>query len=78
MPDIKEFNAGLHSYRELDLKYEDAFGNLCLTSDELIKEMKKITKNDYNPDKKYLNRMSEFFIEIDNPTEKIYREVTKM
>lgn len=75
MPDMKEFNAGLHTYRNLDLKYEDAFGNLCLTSDELIKEMKRITKNKYEIDKKYLDRMNKFFLKIDNPTEKIYRDL---
>ena len=77
MPDMKEFKAGLHTYKELDLKYEDAFGTLCLTSKELIKEMKKITKNEYKVDKKYINRMADFFIEINNPTDIIYKEIIK-
>ena len=77
MPDIKEFKAGLHTYRELDLQYEDAFGKLCLTSDELLKEMNKIHKNKYEVDKKYLNRMNKFFLDINNPTDNIYKELIK-
>ena len=78
MPDMTEFKAGLHTYKNLDLKYEDAFGNLCLTSEELIKEMKKITKNNYNADRKYLDRMNSFFLDIDNSTEKIYKDIKEL
>lgn len=78
MPDMSEFKAGLHTYRELDLNYEDAFGKLCLTSNELIKEMKNITKNDYKLQKKYLDRMNNFFIEIKNPCEDIYNNLKEL
>ena len=78
LPDMKEFKAGLHSYRNLDLKYEDAFGKLCLDSDELIKEMNKITKNNYKPEKKYIDRMDKFFLEIKNPTDKIYKDIKEL
>ncbi len=77
VPDMDKFKAGLHSYRELDLKYEDAFGNLCLNSDELMKELEKIVKNGVKPEKKYLKRMDKFFLDIKNPCEQIYEEVTK-
>ena len=77
MPDIKEFKAGLHTYRELDLQYEDAFGKLCLTSTELLEEMAKINKNNYKVEKKYLDRMNKFFLDINNPTENIYKELIK-
>lgn len=79
MPDFEEFNAGLHTYRELDLKYEDAFGKLCVSSDELIKEIEKIIKNGCEVEKKYQKRMSSFFLEnIDNPCEDIYNAVKNM
>ena len=75
MPDMKEFVAGLHNYRELDLKYEDAFGKLCLESKELIKEMERIVKNDCKVDRKYKTRMNKFFLEIKNPCNDIYNEL---
>lgn len=75
MPDMKEFVAGLHNYRELDLKYEDAFGKLCLESKELIKEMQRIVKNDCIVDKKYKTKMDKFFLEIKNPSDVIYDEL---
>lgn len=77
VPDIKEFKAGLHTYRELDLKYEDAFGKLCLTSKELLNEMKHINDNKYKVEKEYLDRMKTFFLNIKNPTEDIYLELMK-
>ena len=75
MTDMKEFIAGLHNYRELDLKYEDAFGKLCLESKELIKEMERIVKNDCKVDRKYKTRMNKFFLEIKNPCNDIYNEL---
>lgn len=78
MPDMREFKAGLHTYRELDLNYNEAFGNLCLKSKELIDEMKKITKNDYKVQKKYLDRMNNFFLEIKNPCEDIYKNIKEL
>ena len=77
VPDMKEFKAGLHTYKELDLKYEDAFGKLCLTSTSLLEEMKKINKNNYKVEKDYLNRMEKFFFDIKNPTEEIYQILMK-
>ena len=77
VPDMKEFKAGLHTYRELDLKYEDAFGNLCLTGNDLLKELERIIRNKSKVDKKYLNRMNKFFIDIDNPCKKIYESISK-
>ena len=72
LPDEKEFKAGLHTYRELDLKYEDAFGNLCLTKKDMIKEITNVIKNNCKPEEKYLKRMNEFFLDINNPCEDIY------
>lgn len=78
MPDMKEFKAGLHNYRELDLKYENAFGKLCLKSEELIEEMQRIIKNDCKVDKKYKDRMKKFFLKIDNPCCDIYNELKEL
>ncbi len=77
MPDKEEFDAGLHSYRELDLKQEDAFGEVCYDDKELLKEIDKIIKNKCNPSKKYQKRMAEFFIETDRPCDMIYDTLIK-
>ena len=75
MPDKKEFDAGLHSYRELDLKHEDAFGKLCLDSQDLLDELKKIVENDFNIEEPYASRMQNFFTIAEDPCEKIYQSL---
>lgn len=77
VPDYDEFISGLHTYRKLDLSYEDGFGNLCKNSSELIKELKKIIKSDFKVEQKYYDRMNNFFYEIDNPSEYIYNTIIK-
>ncbi len=77
VPDMVEFKAGLHTYRELDLKYEDAFGKLCLDSKDLLNEIKRIDKNNCKIDSKYLKRMDKFFLDIKNPCDEIYNELIK-
>ena len=75
LPDKLEFDAGLHIYRELDLKYEDSYGVLCLTSKELLKEFKRIINDGCKVSKKYLQRMDECFLDISNPCEDIYNYI---
>lgn len=77
VPDMEEFKAGLHTYRELDLKYEDAFGELCLTSDELLEKVLSYEKRNFQLEEKYKERMANFFYEIKNPCEKIYNSLKK-
>ena len=72
MPDMKEFKAGLHTYRELDLKYEDAFGNLCLTSEELVEEITKIIDRDFEPEPIYKDRMEKFFFKVKYRKDRLY------
>ena len=73
IPDIKEFKAGLHSYKELDLKYEDAFGKLCLTSEEVVDEVIKIIGDDFKLEKDCKKRMENFFFKIDNCKDTLYK-----
>lgn len=75
VPDMDEFKAGLHKYRELDLKHEDAFGKLCLTSDELINEVVNIIKNNCEVPQIYKERMEQFFYKVNNRKEKLYQEL---
>lgn len=76
VPDMDEFKAGLHSYRELDLKYEDAFGKLCLTGDDLVNEVIKLIDNNFEMEPLYKERMENFFFKVDNRKDKLY-EVLK-
>lgn len=77
VPDIKEFKAGLHTYRELDLPYEEAFGKLTVTQSELINKLEEIINNNFTDDEKYLNREKEFFIDFSNSQQKLYNELIK-
>lgn len=72
LPDPVEMRAGIHSYRKLDLKYEDAFGKLCLTSKELLDELKQIISSDFDVAVPYKERMENFFTVEGNPCDKIY------
>lgn len=72
MPDIQEFKAGLHTYRELDLKYEDAFGKLCLNGDDLIKEIIKLINNDFKAEPIYKERMETFFFKVKHRKDRLY------
>ena len=76
LPDPIEFNAGLHTYSELDLKYEDAFGDLCVKSTELLDLVRKYINNGFEVDPKYLDRMKGFFIDCKDPCEKIYNSLS--
>lgn len=73
VPDMKEFKAGLHTYRELDLKYEDAFGKLCLDGEQLVNEVTKLINNDFKMEKIYQDRMSQFFFDVKNRKDKLYK-----
>lgn len=76
LPDMQEFKAGLHTYRKLDLDYKDAFGKLCLTDEELFKELNKIISKKATVPSKYLKRMETFFLDINDPCEEIYENVS--
>lgn len=73
VPDWMEFEAGLNQYRELDLPFEEAFGDFVQTAEEALDSLEKIIKNNLKPEEKYQKRMSEFFVPIENCIEKIYQ-----
>ncbi len=77
LPDPVEMRAGIHSYRALDLKYKDAFGELCLTSEKLIEELKAIIQNDFIVKEPFKERMETFFSVAEDPCEMIYQEMIK-
>lgn len=75
VPDILEFKAGLNQYRELDIPFEEAFGDFAETIDETIGSLEKILKNNLEIEEKYKKRMENFFIPIDKCTEKLYTSI---
>ena len=77
LPDKLEIEAGLHIYKNLDLGYDDSFGDLCLTTEELLKKLKIIIDKDFEVSKKYLKRMDKCFLDINDPCEEIYNNIIK-
>ena len=77
MPDKKEFDAGLHTYRKLDLNNDKSFGTFTYNYKDCIEEIKKIVNNGFKPDKEYLKRMDDFFYKVDNPCAVIYDYVER-
>ena len=73
MPDIEEFKSGLHTYKELDLKHEDAFGKLCIDGKELVSELIKLINNNFKMDQIYKERMENFFFKVENRKDKLYK-----
>lgn len=75
VPDPKEFKAGLHTYRKLDLPLEEAFGDVVYTSENLINKIEYYIKNNFIPEEKYKNKMENFFYKTKNCRDKIYEEI---
>lgn len=73
VPDKVEFDAGLHTYRKLDLELEEAFGPVIYEGEELVKKIKSFVENKFEIEEKYKDRMDNFFFNIDNRREKIYQ-----
>lgn len=75
VPDMMQFKAGLNSYRELDMPFEEAFGEVVETSDTAITKIKKMIANEDNINDFYEKRMNKFFIDFENSTDIIYEKV---
>lgn len=74
LPDEEMFRAGMNDYREIDIPFEDAFGDLALTAEEAVHALDRIMKNGCQPEKKYADRMKDFFFYKDNKqTERLYQ-----
>lgn len=74
LPDEEMFRAGMNDYRELDIPFEDAFGDLARTAEEAVEAVDRIMKNDCRPEKKYADKMKDFFFYKDDmQTERLYQ-----
>ena len=72
VPDWIQFVSGMNSYRELDLPFEKAFGPLVKDIPEALDEVKRAIENDFCPTEIYKERMSKFFLPMENNREKLY------
>lgn len=73
-PDRDQFLAGMNSYRELDLPYEEAFGDMVQDLPGLVQSLQLILENKCEPLPKYLDRMNHFFFYYDNhQCDRLYR-----
>ena len=77
VPDSKEFQAGLHTYRKLDLPLEEAFGDVVYTPEELVEKIEYYINHQFEVEEKYKNKMENFFFKTKNCREKIYKELVK-
>lgn len=78
VPDLDYFKSGNHTYRDLDLKFEDGFGNLVTTERDLVGEITKIVEAGYQSEDKYAKRMENFFVDRGNHTKRLYEELIKL
>ncbi len=66
LPDDEMFRAGMNDYREIDIPFEDAFGDLALTAEEAVDALRKVFGNGCKPEEKYAAKMKNFFFYKDN------------
>lgn len=77
VPDWIQFISGMNQYRELDLPFEKAFGPLVKEGKAAICEIEEAINSDFTPKKIYKERMSKFFLPMENNREKLYEYMTK-
>jgi CDP-glycerol glycerophosphotransferase (TagB/SpsB family) len=72
VPDLVQFKAGLNLYRQLDLPFEKAFGELTESGDEAVNALRRIIENGMQPQREYQERMDRFFLPIEDSCEMLY------
>lgn len=77
VPDMTEFKAGMNHYKELDLPFEDAFGELTETAEDAVNALEKIINNNFVPEKNYSDRMENFYLPLYDCCEKLYDYLTE-
>ena len=76
-PDYKEYREKHMPEGYFDYK-KDGFGKVCETTNELYSQLEYYLKNDYKIEKKYNDRMNNFFTIKDNKNcERIYELLIK-
>lgn len=73
VPDYLQFISGMNRYRELDLPWEEAFGNLTKDPESAVEEIFRIIDNNFVADKVFKERMDSFYLPMDNSAEGLYQ-----
>ncbi len=78
VPDYDEFKCGAVTfYRDLDLPFEEGFGDFAKTSQEAAEFVIKRMECDFKTDEKYREKIDNFFISKGNHCQKLYEYLTK-
>lgn len=78
MPDLMQFRAGMNDYRELNIPFENGFGELTQNGTELCDAIKKIIENSGEAIAPYDERCEGFFLDREkNSCDKIYNVLIK-
>lgn len=73
VPDYEEFTSGMNQYRELDLPFDKAFGNLVYEADRAVDEVEKIINRKMEPEEIFVERMQKFYLPMGDNSEKVYQ-----
>lgn len=78
LPDEEMFRSGMHDYREIDIPFDEGFGDLAITAQDAIKCLSKVLENQCVPEQKYVDRMRDFFLHKDNSQrDRLYQALMK-
>lgn len=77
VPDYLEFKSGMNRYRKLDLPWDEAFGNLTTDLESAVNEVIRIIENGFVSDPVFKERMDNFYLPLNNCSEKLYHELMK-
>lgn len=78
MPDLKEFKAGMNDYRELDIPFENGFGELTQSETELCAALQRIINNSGEPVSPYKEKNADFFFNKEKDAcDRIYKSISK-
>lgn len=78
VPDYEQFKSGMNHYRELDLPFEKAFGNLVLEADDAVDELSAILSANCVVQPVFHERMETFFYPLEQCAESLYQYVMRM
>ncbi|MBP1576744.1 MAG: CDP-glycerol glycerophosphotransferase family protein, partial [Oscillospiraceae bacterium] len=78
VPDYEQFSSGMGHYRELDLPFEKAFGELARDSQTALSCLQKMVAQKGKADPVYAKRMAEFYLPMEGgAAEGTYQAVKK-
>lgn len=78
MPDLMEFKAGMNDYRELDIPFENGFGELTQSETELCAALQRIIDNSGEPVSPYKEKNAGFFFDKEKDAcDRIYKSISE-